>query len=632
MLRFKLSEEIAIAKESGQKKTCESKPSFNLPTEIAPKGTSTAGPPPTKPKTFSIGDIVAHKIRLLERGKNPERLLNRAINLRDMNTSCALLDMRKWNDTEGPKQTFPIHEAAITGDIQLFHVVLKNTKNKWVGAGNSGKTALEFAALHGHQGISEILLEPTNFEADVEIPFKALKGAIKQAEAGGHQNLAKWLTGRLRGIEKAKKEQDFMLSVERGDSVAVKDFLEVGISKPQALAVALRNSRTGVASLLLQSMENGHSYNLFDAIDQSAALGDLGAVELVLSKVPDMERQRATHQALTVSLDFEHKQLSRQLLKSSEIDPGFALKQGALFRDPEVVTWSLRNNVSGLIDKSCLTAALHYAITPDKQRLDAQLSNWTKVVQLLLEGGAELETGHGFLGSALRHAAANGEPAIVKLLLGHGADVNAQGIFGGSSPLMIAISAGDLSTTRVLIEHCASLQNLKGIAGNGLQTASFLGVEIIVKELLDRGADVDAHLDPWGTPLVLALQGNHPGVARLLLSRGANVKVDNPECGTALHIAAMLGLEELTKLLVAASADVDAKGGVYCTALQAAISRGHKIIALFLLDHGADVNIQGGVHGNALQAAYDRSDCLMIKLLLLSGARAKKPIDSSLLH
>jgi len=73
---------------------------------------------------------------------------------------------------------------------------------------------------------------------------------------------------------------------------------------------------------------------------------------------------------------------------------------------------------------------------------------------------------------------------------------------------MIAISAGDLSTTRVLIEHGGSLQNPKGIAGNGLQTASFLGVEIVVKELLDRGADVDAHLNPWGTPLVLALQGN----------------------------------------------------------------------------------------------------------------------------
>jgi ankyrin repeat protein len=56
-----------------------------------------------------------------------------------------------------------------------------------------------------------------------------------------------------------------------------------------------------------------------------------------------------------------------------------------------------------------------------------------------------------------------------------------------------------------------------------------------------------------------------------------------------------------------------------------AIAREHRIIALFLLDHGADVNIQGGVHENALQAAHDRSDCLMIKLLLLSGARATNP-------
>jgi ankyrin repeat protein len=330
-------------------------------------------------------------------------------------------------------------------------------------------------------------------------------------------------------------------------------------------------------------------------------------------------------------LSSDHSRLSKELLKSTEVCFGFALNEVAKFKDLELVSWLLHNDTGGSIGTKSLNDALHYAIIPTGEGYDVKLSRWIGVVQILLERGAEINSNHEIWGSVLRHAAANGEPEIVELLIRHGADVNAQGPFGGSSPLMIAISVGDLKTMRVLIEHGGSIQNLKGMAGNGLQTASFLGFETVVKELLDKGADIDAHLEPWGTPLMLALQGNHPGVAKLFLSRGANVKLDIPGWGTALHLAAMLGMEEITKSIIGAGADINAKGGVYCTPLQAAVARGHRIIALFLLDHGADVHAQGGIHGNALQAAQDASDSLMTKLLLLSGAKATKPISPSLL-
>lgn len=433
-------------------------------------------------------------------------------------------------------------------------------------------------------------------------------------------------------IEKTKKEEEFMMAVVGRNSEAVKDFLEAGVSKSDALEIALRNGLTDLASLLLQSMEHGHSYDLLNATDSAAWSGDFEAVKAVLSKISDaLDRHLAGCQAFRISLSSDHPTLCKELLKSTQVSFEFALEEVAKFKDLELVSWLLHNDKGGSIDTKCLNKALHCAIIPVDVCYEVKLSRWIAVVQVLLEHGAEVNSNHEIWGSALRHAAANGEPEIVELLIRHGADVNAQGPFGGSSPLMVAISAGDLTTMRVLMEHGGSIQNLNGIAGNGLQTASFLGFETVVKELLDRGADIDAHLEPWGTPLMLALQGNHPSVAKLLLSRGANVKLNNPECGTALHLAAVLGMEEITKSLVGAGADINAKGGVYFTPLQAAIARGHRIIALFLLDHGADVHIQGGLRGNALQAAQDTSDGLMIKLLLLSGAKATKPISPSLL-
>jgi hypothetical protein len=154
----KLSQEIAIKEELGHKESTKSNSTSLLvsPADLAHEPTSIARPSLSGHKTFSIEDILAHKIRLLEDGEDgesPKVLLYRAINLQDINTSSALLDMGKWNDSVGPDYTFPIHEAAIIGNNQLFNVVLKNTKDKWIGSlyGSGSKTALEYAAFHGHK-------------------------------------------------------------------------------------------------------------------------------------------------------------------------------------------------------------------------------------------------------------------------------------------------------------------------------------------------------------------------------------------------------------------------------------------------------------------------------------------------
>lgn len=627
------SRHMAIQVNLEREKCTEGKdePCLNPLAHSANGGTSVASP--TVTKSLPIEDILAQKIERLEHGDNPCLLLYRAINLQDMNTIAALLQLEKWNNMAGPGDNLPIHEAAIIGNKKLFDLVLRKTKDKWEGGGVLGKTALEYAAQYGNQGILKTLLKSTEFEAGDKIPFRALGRAISAAEASGHQNLANLLNERRLVIERARKEVEFMKAVVARDCVAVKGFLEAGVSTSDALAVAFRDGSTDMASLLLQSMEKGHSYDLYDVAGAAVRSGKFEVINLLLQKVSGTgDGSWVAHEAFLGALSIYNTTFRRELLESTHVSFGFALKELAEVKDLELIIWLLDHDTSGSIDRKCLNEALHCAITTPAQELDPiTLHRWIAVVKFLLEHGADVNSPHEIWGSALRHAAASGEPEIVELLIRHGADINAPGAFGGSSPLMIAISSGDLRTMRVLIEHGGSFQNLKGVAGNALQTASFLGLETMVRELLDRGLDINARLEPWGTPLILAVQMSHHSVANLLLSRGANVKLNVPNYGTALHLAALTGLEEVAKLLVAAGADINAKGGLGCTALQTAIVQGHRTIALLLLDHGADVHIQGGIYKNALQAAQDMSDGLMVKVLLLSGAKATKPISLSLL-
>jgi hypothetical protein len=208
-----------------------SEPCLNPLANIADEGTSISTPSVTGHKLFSIEDILARKLERLEQGKNPSLLLYRAINLQDMNTTAALLELERWNNTRGPCNNLPIHEAAIIGNKKLFELVLMNTKDKWVDDGFLSKTVLDYAASYGHQKILETLLESADFEADRKVPFDVLGRAIETAGRTSQQNLANLLNGRQRAIEKSRKEAEFMKAVVARDIVTVKGFLEEGVSK-----------------------------------------------------------------------------------------------------------------------------------------------------------------------------------------------------------------------------------------------------------------------------------------------------------------------------------------------------------------------------------------------------------------
>ncbi|KAJ3846987.1 ankyrin repeat-containing domain protein [Lentinula lateritia] len=127
-----------------------------------------------------------------------------------------------------------------------------------------------------------------------------------------------------------------------------------------------------------------------------------------------------------------------------------------------------------------------------------------------------------------------GSEPIVKLLLGKGVDVNAQG--------------------GLLLEVGANTDAQGGRYGNALQAASCEKYKPIVKLLLEMGADVNA-------------QGGR--------------------YGNALQAASFKGSEPIVKFLLEMGADVNAQGGVYGDALHAALLQRGQVIVRTLLEKGA---------------------------------------------
>ncbi|CAG7554296.1 unnamed protein product [Fusarium equiseti] len=188
------------------------------------------------------------------------------------------------------------------------------------------------------------------------------------------------------------------------------------------------------------------------------------------------------------------------------------------------------------------------------------------------------------------------------------------------SRLYYTCLSGLSNVARELINKGAGVNAQGGLYGNALQAASAEGHSEIVGLLLEKGADVNAQGGNYGNALQAASAGGYSKIVELLLETGADVNAQGRLYSNALQVASVRGRYEVVKLLLQKGADVNIQAGDYGNALQAASIKGYYKIAELLIEKGADVNAQAGLYGNALQAASSRGRYKVVKLLLEKGA------------
>ncbi|KAI0119661.1 hypothetical protein F4814DRAFT_458849 [Daldinia grandis] len=223
------------------------------------------------------------------------------------------------------------------------------------------------------------------------------------------------------------------------------------------------------------------------------------------------------------------------------------------------------------------------------------------VVALLLEEGAELNTQSNSNETPLIAACRKHHEEVIPRLLSAGADIKAQGP-NGTALQAISLIGCD-SCAELIIDRYGEepIVEGKGPFSTSLHAAAFHGHARIVQLLCEKGLDINATDETYGSVLTAAASGCNPimdpnpfyDIINRMISHNANINNPHGMWGPALRAAAFFGRVELVRLLLEKGAEVRLANGPMGTAYEAADDRGHQEIKDLLLEYDPDAATYG---------------------------------------
>jgi ankyrin repeat protein len=250
----------------------------------------------------------------------------------------------------------------------------------------------------------------------------------------------------------------------------------------------------------------------------------------------------------------------------------------------------------------------------------------TDIVELMLQNSAQCtdmiacEVAPQRSGTLLMKAATHGQLAVARVLLQHGADVQAVNQLGLTA-LHRAALANKPETIPLLLEHGADVNTsaVDGITpmGYAARNASALTVQLLVA----AGADLIAVAAEGTTALHQAALNTQADVLQLLLEQAGTAHIDDlaPLCHCCGSCTALMMCKQPThvKLLLAAGADVHTTTAIGNTCLHIAAAHSHPAsVVCLLIKAGADLSAVNVYGKTAAQVAHDKGNTLVESLLI----------------
>ena len=234
--------------------------------------------------------------------------------------------------------------------------------------------------------------------------------------------------------------------------------------------------------------------------------------------------------------------------------------------------------------------------------------NDVRIAQLLLDHGTGVNAQDNDNTTPLHVASYYGKADLVKVLLDRGATSNLPGNLGRTPLHLVAGSRYDpddngVRIAKLLIEHGADINAQDKDKITPLYAACYLGKAEMAWVLLRRGAKANSDANAiLGQTLLHRVASGICGfgyivtfITELLLENGADVNAQDKENTTPLHLASYFGSVEVSVVLLKHGANANTKRRLGRTPMHLVAEGEYENsvhIADLLLEHGADVNAQ----------------------------------------
>ena len=362
-----------------------------------------------------------------------------------------LLDKRADANAAAASGVTPLMEAARSGSTDAVRLLLASGAQINARESARGQTALMWAVSRQHPDIVKVLIEN---HADVHArtatrplmamldrgPRRAVKTSAqdaRQVELGG--STALMFAAQTGSVESAR----LLLAAGANANDAAGD-------GKSALSMAAFSGHTDVATLLLSAGADPNAAGAgYTALHAAALRGDIALVKTLLEQGANPNARQVKGSPV--------RRFGSQWALSSPFNGGTPLIVAAAYLETEVMRALLAGgaNVDALLPNS-MTALLIAAGAPiEKEARPADLAKWNIVdsdspeiprpaddvaaaVRLLLDAGADVTRSTEAGDTALHAAAASNQPAVIELLAGRGAQVNAKNR-NGQTPLMLTL-------------------------------------------------------------------------------------------------------------------------------------------------------------------------------------------------
>jgi ankyrin repeat protein len=184
--------------------------------------------------------------------------------------------------------------------------------------------------------------------------------------------------------------------------------------------------------------------------------------------------------------------------------------------------------------------------------------------------------------------------------------------------LMEAVTKGETDTVRQLLEKGADVNACDEKGLDAFLKAAKLGHTDIVKLFLEKGTEIYSKQSKINNALLWASSENRAAVVELLLENGADANYKDTQ-GDALYYAARSGHALVARILLDHGVDVNGKDKSGMTPLIYAAWHGSEECVRLFLDKNADINAKSDEGHNALMLGTIGSP-EVVRLLLDAGA------------